>query len=369
MKSFKRFLKEDLEGEGDLYSYILLAGGQGLFSMAGVGYSSMLANLSGTAPAGGYSYVIVGAPQFLLDMFDYNGDGYIGPNDMMYVQIIREQMEQYASENDVFDIPFMFANEFRENWQELNEKFGLDLPDPFSFFQVPPGGTTTLPDADRVPNQEGGISSFSLSKDIRAFVSFIQGLMLTNFFRNIHTEQGELLEQFGDLNGDGVFDPFYTPANPDTTSDMYTAIILNGTIRYMGDVGVDLTDNDLIEIINSEGGVLGFLADVMYSPEAQDAEAQQGLTVFEYLQQYFQILVDAGIIDEIPPNPNGDGEQSDYEKLLQILSDWGEDGANFEDLLQLLSNWGQEDGKEPPKGPPTPPPTPPPPGFAPPPGG
>jgi len=369
MKSFKRFLKEDLEGKGDLYSYALLAGGLGLFEVAppSNGTSNMLSNFSGYAPGGGLDYVIVGAPQFLLDMFDYNGDGYIGPNDAMYVQIIREQMEQYASENDVFDIPFMFANEFRENWQELNEKFGLDLPDPFSFFQVPPEGTATIPDADRVPNQQGGISSFSLSRDLSDFIAFLEGLMLTNFFRNIHTEEAALIQQLGDLNGNGDFDPVYDSAD-DTDSDAYTAIVLTQVVRYMGDVGVDLTDNDLIEIINSEGGVLGFLADVMYSPEAQDAEAQQGLTVFEYLQQYFQILVDAGIIDEIPPNPNGDGEQSDYEKLLQILSDWGEDGANFEDLLQLLSTWGQGDGKEPPKGPPTPP-TPPPPGFAPPPRG
>ena len=62
MKSFKRFLKEDLEGEGDLYSYVLLAGGQGLFEVAppSNGSYNMLANLSGVAPAGGLSYVIVG---------------------------------------------------------------------------------------------------------------------------------------------------------------------------------------------------------------------------------------------------------------------------------------------------------------------
>ena len=96
----------------------------------------------------------------------------------------------------------------------------------------------------------------------------------------------------------------------------------------------------------------------MFSPEAQEVETYGGMTVYDFLMRAFQRWVDTGLIDEIPTD--GDGGQSDYERLIQLLSNYGEGGTNFQDLLQRLSTWGQ--GGE---APPTPPPPPVPPPAAP----
>ena len=97
MKSFKRFLKEEYQGPGDLERLQLLMDfeREGKENLFGYYYSYVNGNtfLGGLDTSGGtntgYNGFFGGrsyfnATQPLLDTFDFNGDGIIGPTDGTY---------------------------------------------------------------------------------------------------------------------------------------------------------------------------------------------------------------------------------------------------------------------------------------------
>ncbi len=356
-------LKEESTPDGALssYFYLVLAQSRGIFATSG---NNMFFYASGGLLGGGIpgnSYVIIGAPQLLLDLFDYNGDGLIGPNDQQYAQLLADEIVAYVEQGGSYaDIPFFFANEFRENWQDLNEQFGLNLPNPNGFSQTYSG--SDVPDSETAANQEGGISTFNLSHNFGSAFLGLYNLCFGIYFNASNMFQGtDYLEQIialGDFNGDGQLTGV-GPSADNYNSDGYIGMVMLALVNYMDGV-IDFSSYDAFDIIDSDGGILGFLTEIMFSPEAQETEAFGGNTVFDFLQMVFQRWVDTGLIDEIPSAPDGDGGQSDYERLIQLLSNYGEGGTNFQDLLQLLSTWGQ--GGE---APPTPPPPPVPPPAAP----
>jgi hypothetical protein len=360
-------LKEESTPEGapSSYFYRVLVESSGFFNPTGLLnlFYSATGGLYGGGQMPSYSYVIIGAPQLLLDLFDYNGDGLIGPNDQQYAQLLADEIIAYVEQGGSYaDIPFFFANEFRENWQDLNEQFGLNLPDPNGFSQNLEG--SDVPDAETAANQEGGISTFNLSHRFGTAFLGLYTVCYNIYFLSGNMFQGtDYIEQviaLGDLNGDGQLTGS-GGSGTNYNSDGYIGMVVMALVSYMDDV-IDFSSYDAFDIIDSDGGVLGFLTEIMFSPEAQETEAFGGNTVFDFLQMVFQRWVDTGLIDEIPTAPDGDGGQSDYERLIQLLSNYGEGGTNFQDLLQLLSTWGQGGGSP---TPPTPPPTPPPPAAAP----
>jgi len=362
MRIDKRVLLKE-ESAPSSYFYRVLAGGVGFFDTTGS--VNMFYNASGGLLGGGVpgnSYVIIGAPQLLLDLFDYNGDGLIGPNDQQYAQLLADEIVAYVQQGGSYaDIPFFFANEFRENWQDLNEQFGLNLPDPNGFSQTYSG--SDVPDTETAANQSGGISTFSLGNNFGSAFLGLYEMCFSITYNGANMFQGtdyiEQLTALADFNGDGELSGIGQDQN--YNSDGYIGMVVLALVSYMDDV-VDFSSYDLFDILDSDGGVLGFLTEIMFSPEAQETEAFGGTTVFDFLQMVFQRWVDTGLIDEIPTAPDGDGGQSDYDRLIQILSQYGEGGTNFQDILQLLSTWGQGGGSP---TPPTPPPTPPPPAAAP----
>ena len=346
------------------YGYYQMASQVGLFPPESNGQLSMLQAFV-CENCFGMNYVIIGAPQFILDMFDYNGDGLIGENDLAYAQYMKAEVQAYVQQGgDWDDIPFYFAKDFRENWQELNQQFGLNLPNPNGFSETysESGNPYEVPDAVVAENQNGGLSSFSLS-DSKAAINLLRFCRIVRFNSLIaDTEYAEELLALADFNGDGSLE-MYGPGSFDYNNDGYIASVIFSVVQKLSypEEIVDFSSFDIIDIVQSEEGWIGFLTDIMYNPEAQNWESGvTGMNMYEFLQMVFQRWVDSGLIDEIPTAPDGDGGQSDYERLIQLLSNYGEGGTNFQDLLQLLSTWGQ--GGE---APPTPPPPPVPPPAAP----
>ena len=164
MKSFKRFLKEEYQGPGDLdllqalmgyeqdtnpaYWYYIASGGSYGFAILTPDNQNVRTDSNGLF---GGVFPMVNAPQVLLDAMDYNGDGIIGANDITLAHIIGSTIYDYMVENDSsegFPVP-MTSAVYREVWQELNEQYGLDLPDPNGFNLVLFNGEyVEIPDSD-----------------------------------------------------------------------------------------------------------------------------------------------------------------------------------------------------------------------------
>ncbi len=82
-------------------------------------------------------FPMANAPQVLLDMFDYNGDGIIGYNDMTLVTRMFEIMDELFPPSGFQDGPpsgLPSASWYRENWESFNQEYGVDLPDPSSWY-------------------------------------------------------------------------------------------------------------------------------------------------------------------------------------------------------------------------------------------
>ena len=85
--------------------------------------------------AGFPMFPMANAPQPLLDMFDYNGDGIIGYNDQTLAMRMFEIMdEMYGQYGDGPPSGLPSASWYRENWESFNQEYGVDLPDPSSWF-------------------------------------------------------------------------------------------------------------------------------------------------------------------------------------------------------------------------------------------
>lgn len=140
MKSFKKYLKEETyltEGvNNSVYQQfmsfigVLLSGYPGasfpiMFRPAGFGPDSN--------PEAYHIFPMANAPQPLLDLFDYNGDGIIGYNDTTIFREIFSQLTPYFEQNGLPD-ELPTAAWYLENWESYNEQFGLELPDPSSWF-------------------------------------------------------------------------------------------------------------------------------------------------------------------------------------------------------------------------------------------
>jgi len=109
------------------------------------------------ATAGRYLFPMANAPQPLLDLFDYNGDGIIGYNDTTIVREIFSQLEPYFEQNGLPD-ELPTAAWYLENWESYNQEFGLELPDPSSWFFATDyfGNLFFQPDSQLPPGGNGG---------------------------------------------------------------------------------------------------------------------------------------------------------------------------------------------------------------------
>ena len=173
MKSFKRYLKEETyltEGvNNSVYQQFMQFMGALLGGTPGASFPMLFRPGSFEPPEGNpiypemyHIFPMANAPQPLLDLFDYNGDGIIGYNDTTIFREIFSQLEPYFEQNGLPD-ELPTAAWYLENWESYNQEFGLELPDPSSwFFATDFFGNlffqpdSQLPPASGVPDSYGG---------------------------------------------------------------------------------------------------------------------------------------------------------------------------------------------------------------------
>ena len=142
MKSFKRYLKEETDPLESAYLFFRNFMRENFAPNYPVA-ATMFQNQTMRPPGGsGYFNYGVGypmfpmanAPQPFLDMFDYNGDGIIGYNDM---SLATRMFDIFEEAFGIFNFPIdelPSASWYRENWESFGQEYGLDLPDPSSWF-------------------------------------------------------------------------------------------------------------------------------------------------------------------------------------------------------------------------------------------
>jgi len=87
-------------------------------------------------PNEGYPmFPMANAPEPLLNMFDYNGDGIIGYNDMtLATRMFQILGEIFDPNGDGPPSGLPTASWYLENWESINQEYGVDLPDPSSWY-------------------------------------------------------------------------------------------------------------------------------------------------------------------------------------------------------------------------------------------
>lgn len=143
MRSFLQYLKEE-EQQGDpLYGYWFklraVWGGDGSDSNTNPGA------LGGIQTWGGDTYdKMLNLPQFMLDVYDWNGDGIVGDNDQELVFQIAELAFEIYNETGEFPPP-MTPADYQQNWEYYSELYGKDFPNPIGFIETP-GTDSDIPD-------------------------------------------------------------------------------------------------------------------------------------------------------------------------------------------------------------------------------
>ena len=146
MKSFKRFLSEEEQGlDLPFIFWILLAKSRWGYPATN-GFGSLGAAYT-WGGSGGLKNML-GMPQVMYDLFDYNGDGIIGSNDQALIREIAELAEEIYNETGEFP-PIITAADYRQNWAYYRVLYGKDFPDPNGYIGQPGSN----PDSPNLPNQ------------------------------------------------------------------------------------------------------------------------------------------------------------------------------------------------------------------------
>lgn len=242
MKSFKRFLSEQQQGD-PLFGWWFRA--RNTWGAAGSGQNTAPASLGGVQTWGGGGYVrMLNMPQFMLDMFDYNGDGTIGDNDQELIFQIAELAFEIYEETGEFPPPIT-ASDYLENWEYYSELYGKDFPEPIGFIENPEG------EADRsdtlFPSNVSGDSLVALL-GITSFLSSNFVVYGPEFFQQYHPEFYEAAMRAYDFNGDGTLD-FRIPNGTTLKGD---ALALKFIIGYYQSMGQNLFElpGDLVTAEN-----------------------------------------------------------------------------------------------------------------------
>jgi hypothetical protein len=287
MKSFKRFLSEESsQGLSEFGKWLNMTGFQ-FFGALGSSNNFFNNNFRGVVGGSLGSSNALGPPfvtQTMLDAFDFNGDGLVGNNDIAYGQILASTIFQYGLDNGTENVPpFMNAAEWRENWESINEQYGLDLPNPDGFSGVP-GSPNDRPDT--LGDDATIIGNFfTLIKSVASLAG--SG---NPYFQDLYPDLYNELYQKYDLNGDGDITVLTSQFGTEFDSDQYLAYFM---FVVLDERGIDL-NQPIPETLLGVDGFANFIQNYFYTRGESG-----GLTNF-----ILQNIIDAGyVIPELPAPP------------------------------------------------------------------
>jgi hypothetical protein len=304
MKGFKRFLKEEYQGPGDLerlqqfmdveregkelnsyyyYNYVSdneFLGGLNSFGGSNTSYNGFF---------GGVSYF--NASQPLLDTFDFNGDGIIGPTDGALMGLVARTFLEWGAENGYENLPQMSAAYYRENWEQINQEYGFDLPEPSSWTYIyGSGGNLILRIDSNNPSGMIDFENITFNQARNNFWSWwASGFYSLNpeaFIRAFGLDVYSEIVQVFDYNNDGLVRSSGDPSDP--RDDYYTLINLYAIARDAG-----LEDRFVNSIPRGHAGMIEF---VQYVSSVTSIE-------FEIPLSLKQIFKQAGVNPNLPPPP------------------------------------------------------------------
>ena len=149
-KDFLRFIKEEAQ-QGVDYNYGFWFYCRGIWAAKyqGGGSYGALGNVSSWGGDAGTD--MVDLPPFMLDMFDYNGDGIIGSNDQAILREISDLIWEVYDETGEMPPPITAAD-YLDNWAWYRVLYAKDFPDPNGYAFLPwgnaDGPTIEIADAD-----------------------------------------------------------------------------------------------------------------------------------------------------------------------------------------------------------------------------
>jgi hypothetical protein len=344
----------------------------------------------------GGEFPLVGAPEPLRNMFDYNGDGIIGANDLTLMYLIGNTIFEHIENGGEWnEDTFLTPAEYQARWQEINELYGLDLPNPDGFIGVLFGGEGSEDGLIQWSDAEGrdgrfvaggsiwypgsgGGGGFQVNYGTGTYMingeptepgglgsnnQYGMAGKIINFFDTHGPNAEYLIAMYGfdgymdvvrefDYNGDGLITGgAYVVGSPDGNpfedlTDSWLLWIYFGMllkIRRANNPDFDFQVTGLPIPPNGFRGMLDSLrnelaltgVNIKDLVRENDASAAFYQILFDFFNEYGLNLPGS------PDDQRGDEDTIGYEELLDLLANYGEGGANFQDLLQLLSDYGQ----------------------------
>ena len=198
MKSFLQYLKEQEQQQGFDPVFVFWFKAKNFWGGDGSDNNAIPGVLGGFENWGGHPRMI-NMPQFMLDLYDWNGDGIIGDNDQELIFQIAELAFEIYEETGEFP-PIMTPADYQQNWEYYSELYGVDFPDPIGFIEQP-GSTPDRPDtlfpgddATTILGLEGLLSWW--------YGQFIAGGL--DFYRVVFPDVYNEVLRLYDYDGDGT---------------------------------------------------------------------------------------------------------------------------------------------------------------------
>ena len=198
---------------------------------------------------------------------------------------------EWSAENGIENLPQMSAAYYRENWEQINQEYGFDLPDPSTWSYIYGlGGSLVLRDDSNNPNGSIDFENITFGQARNSFwrwwgagfYSFFPQSFIRAFGLDVYSE----IVQVFDYNNDGVVLSSGDPSDPD--DDYFTLINLYAIARDAG-----LEDLFVNSIPRGHAGMIEF---VQYVSSVTSIEFEIPLTLKQLFKQ-------AGVNPNLPPPP------------------------------------------------------------------
>ena len=199
-KRFLQYLKEEEQQQGYDPLFVFWFFARGRWGAGGNPNNTLGGALGGFATWGEHPRMI-NMPQFMLDLYDWNGDGIIGDNDQELIFQIAKLAWEIYEETGEFP-PIMTPADYRQNWAYYRVLYGKDFPDPNGFAEVP----GNFPDSPDTTFPGDDATTLLGLKGLLAWWSSESLAGILDLYQIIYPDVYNEVLRLYDYNGDGTID-------------------------------------------------------------------------------------------------------------------------------------------------------------------